>query len=150
MGVARVPANDRLNRLEYKYWTGSDWTGFIPDPNDTRSHLFEFNGPFNTGPSAGDIYFSAHHNTWVCIFMDGFVDGVFRISYALDGSNLTGRWSTPVDLWDSNTSGVSQANKDVWSYSPHAHHAYDPTGRTVLLSYSRGAAYIAMALVTWQ
>jgi hypothetical protein len=81
------------------------------------------------------------------IFMVGFVDGIFRLIYALDGSfdgtGLTSGWSAPQDLYDTK----SGAN---YNYAGHAYPDYDPTSGTLLLSYTHAStAYIEFALVTW-
>jgi hypothetical protein len=95
-------------------------------------------------PDYGDFFFSAYHNTFVIVFSDTFVDGLFRASYSTSGEPR-GPWTTPVTIYRPPI--PSQCSSGSYDYAAHVHYGVDPTGATLLLSYSSCSAYVSMARV---
>lgn len=101
------------------------------------------------GPDTGDVWFDPYHGTMMMVFMSKFVDGQFWASYAVDG-RLEGPWSVPVVLWTSPVPAECKGEAcGAYNYQGHAHPGWDPSGRTLLLSYSSCARFVSMAKLTW-
>jgi hypothetical protein len=138
--------------LQYQYFNGSSqtWGSMIMPKNHASTNLLSWTTPFlNTTlhPSYGDFFFSAYHNTFVIVFSDSGVDGLFRASYSTSGEPR-GPWTTPVTIYKPPIpSQCTSSSSGDYDYAAHVHYGVDPTGSTLLLSYSSCAAYVSMARV---
>ena len=85
--------------------------------------------------SSGDIFYSPYLGTYLAVYFLGIADSTFRYRYVLPDEqgavSLTGKWSDDHILYDS-----SQVKNGGYgfNYAGHAYPAYDPTGKTLVLS----------------
>lgn len=150
--VARVTTSPALaitDRRQYQYYNGRSWTSTMPALNDASANIFNFQVmPFAgviVSIYSGEIFFSPYHNTYLIVFMDGFVDGTFRVAYSTNGQ-ITGPWSSVTDLYQS--ARVPKASNQ-WNYAGHAYPGRDESGATLALSYTYDFNYINFATLTW-
>ena len=135
---------------------GGEWRKGLPLQKDSPTgNILNWSiNPFGNqqlGPDTGDVWFDPYHNTMMMVFMSKFVDGQFWGSYALDDGRLDGPWSEPVVLWTSPVPKECKGDKcGEFNYQGHAHPGWDPSGRTLLLSYSSCARFVSMAKLTWE
>lgn len=164
--LARVPCalggamDEMADRGRFEYYhaqaPGSgqgQWRkGDILRKDDPRGNILDWSiNPFGEqlGPDTGDVWFDPYHGTMMMVFMSKFVDGQFWASYAVDG-RLEGPWSAPVVVWTSPVPKECKGDKcGEYNYQGHAHPGWDPSGRTLLLSYSSCARFVSMAKLTW-
>jgi hypothetical protein len=117
--------------------------------NDASTNLLSWTSQFFNAtlhPSAGDFFFSPHHNTFVLVFSDSGVDGAFRASYSTSGEPR-GPWTKPVTIYSAPV--PSQCKSGSYDYDAHVHYGVDPSGATLLLSYSSCATYVSMARLSF-
>ena len=158
INVARAPVSSWTDRNTYTYWNGLEWSTTQPDVNDASANLFNYSasiaspttGAVTTfGPNTGEVFFSHYHNQTMCIFTDGGVDGTFWITYPLQGQ-ITDEWSTPVALYTPPAPTEPCESGHQWNYAGHSYPEYDPSGKTLLLSWSSCESYIHMTTVLWE
>lgn len=133
------------NRNLYQYYNRGVWSSIMPAQNDAQSNIFNYTANYFgdiVGLYSGEMFFSPYHNTYVLVFMDGWVDGSFQVVYSTNGQ-LTGPWSSPSTIY------CPAAASNTWNYAGHAYPAMDPTGKTLTLSYTYGNVWINVAKVTW-
>ncbi|KAL9097800.1 MAG: hypothetical protein Q9165_000126 [Trypethelium subeluteriae] len=111
--------------------------------NDTASAFIP-----GLNPTSGDIFWSNYYRTWIFVYMS--LTNVFYYRYALYGgiSSITGPWSDEFELYD--TSIQTWTNDDTFDYAGHAYSGYDPTGRSIMLSWSHGLDDEYMARVQFK
>ena len=74
---------------------------------------------------------------------------VFSYRYALNGAfGITGSWSDEFELFDTTT--ATPVSGDIWDYAGHAYSGYDPTGQSIILSWSHGEMDEFMAKVQFK
>ena len=147
----------RRERYEY-FWRGDggggEWRKEMHVKDDAAGNVLDWSiNPMGTqlGADTGDVWYDPYHGTMMMVFMSKFVDGQFWASYALEeGGKVEGAWSTPQVVWTSPVPKECKGNAcGEYNYQGHAHPGWDPSGRTLLLSYSSCARYVSMAKLTW-
>jgi hypothetical protein len=117
--------------------------------NDNTTNLLSFTYKFFNAtihPSSGDLFYSEHHKTFVLVFADSGVDGAFRASYSTSG-HVRGPWTAPVTVYNSPL--PAGCPKNSWNYDGHAHAGFDPSGASLILSFSSCENYVSMARLHW-
>jgi hypothetical protein len=147
----RPPAVDLCS--QYTYFNGSSqkWEATPGRLHDNSTNILSWTSEFFKAtlyPSSGDIFFSEHHNTFVMVFSDNGVDGAFRASYSTSG-HIRGPWTEPVMVYSPPVPAPCQKTEAAWNYQAHSHYGVDPSGKTLLLSYSSCATYVSMARLHW-
>lgn len=151
--IARTPLgwSTLADRTKYTYYqpkTGT-WTTTPAVKNDAAqnilNHTVEFFGNVR-GPDTGDVFYSAYHKTFVMVWMDGLIDGIFWASQSTSGT-VTGPWSAPQQIWTSPL--AKECAGQGWNYQGHAHPGWDSTGKTLMISYVSCVNYVSMAKVVW-
>lgn len=143
--VQSLPAAAITKRTLYQYYNAGNWTKQMPAIGDTSSNIFNYSANyFGTivGPASGEIFFSPYHNTYVIVFMNGFVDGTFLAAYSTTGA-ITGPWTKEQVIYQPPWPEAS------WNYAGHAYPGMDPSGSTLTLSYTYGGNFINIVKVTW-
>jgi hypothetical protein len=84
----------------------------------------------------------------VMLYGDTYVDGTFYLSYAMNNS-IEGPWSKPVAVWTPPVLEQCGGNAASWNYQGHAHPGWDPSGKTLLVSYASCAMYVSFAMISW-
>lgn len=135
--VARVPVDCYLDIPKWTYWTGREWSAAPPSPDSKTAELFD--GLY----SSGDIFYSAHHKTYLAIYMTGWGDSTFYIRYSLSGK-VEGPWSDDHELLK------TEPSKKVFNYAGHAYPDYHKTCKKVVLSWCRDGGEIHMAEVEFE
>jgi hypothetical protein len=158
MKLARVPAlpETMADRNHYDYYNSAtgEWVPQQPlELDNPTGNIIHWSSndllgrPI--GPDVGDMWLDPHHQTMVMTWGDSGIDGKLWFSYA-ENNRLEGPWSTPQAIW---TPPVPEECKGVqgdWNYQLHAHPGWDPTGKTLLVSYASCAQYVSFAKITWQ
>lgn len=139
--VARVHQKEYDDPSQWTYWNGQDWTATPPAPGtaDSRTAAVLSGAPL----SSGDVLFSEYLNTWIFIFFDEYVDSKFWVRYSTTGK-ITGEWSDAVLLYQ-----TTPFSSEVYDYAGHAYSMFDPSGQTVLLSWTYNGGTTKMATVTF-
>ncbi|KAL9074821.1 MAG: hypothetical protein Q9157_004233 [Trypethelium eluteriae] len=143
MKVAKVPPLLYADLSQYTYWTGSEWSSMAPNLNDTASAFIP-----GLNPTSGDIFWSNYYRTWIFVYMA--LTNVFYYRYSLNGgiNSIIGPWSDEFELYD--TSIQTWTNGETYDYAGHAYSGYDPTGRSIMLSWSHGLNDEYMARVQFK
>ncbi|MCJ1413770.1 hypothetical protein MMC32_000095 [Xylographa parallela] len=144
--VARVDPNEATDLTKYEYYTGPTthtWTATPPPSNSTAANIFTVGKWFG---GSGDVFWSPHHRTFLCVYFNGLPDNTFYVRYALDGW-VAGRWSAEQVLYV--TAPAPHDPGDPFNYAGHANPSWDPSGRTLGLSWSYGGAWTQVATVSW-
>ena len=142
------------DRRSYEYYHGGGkWVkAELLKKDDANGNILDWSinpmGDKQMGPDTGDVFYSPYHKTLMMVFMSQFVDGQFWASYAVE-NRIEGPWSKPVMIFESPVPKECQREDFGWNYQGHAHPGWDPSGRTLLLSYSSCARFVSMAKVTW-
>ena len=100
------------------------------------------------GGSSGDVFWSPLHKTFLAVYFQGMPDNTFFIRYSLDGQ-VTGKWSEPQTLLVTTPSDDGEGKLTPFNYAGHSYPSWDPTGKTLMLSWTFGSYWIRMARVTW-
>ena len=100
------------------------------------------------GPDVGDLWFDNYHQTMVMTWGDSGIDGNLWFSYA-ENNNLEGPWSTPEAIWTPPVPSECNGVQGDWNYQLHAHPGWDPTGKTLLVSYASCTQYVSFAKIAW-
>ncbi|MCJ1313584.1 hypothetical protein MMC25_007263 [Agyrium rufum] len=140
--VAQVLPRNYADRSKYTYWTGSSWSPTPPARDDTSANII--NGTF----FSGDFFYSQYYQAFLFVYygdsndptMGGVVD-TFFIRYAL-GDGVKSAWSDQIRFC-----GTTQGTE--YNYAGHAYPSFDPSGKTLLLSYSYNGAYNHQSLFTF-
>jgi len=135
--VARVAPESRTDKSQYTYWNGSAYTSAMPSSSSTSDIIIP--GDY----SSGTIFLSPYFGTWVFIYFNGYADSTFRMVYSLSGTVL-GPWSTEQVLYK-----TSVPTGQNYNYAGHAYPTWDPTGKTVTLSWTINGSTTRMAKVAW-
>jgi hypothetical protein len=138
---------------QYSYFNGSSqkWEASQMQLHDNTTNILSWTTKFfnqTLHPSSGDLFFSAYHNTYMIVFSDSGVDGAFRASYSTSGE-VHGPWTVPKTIYTPDVPERCKTTKAAWNYQAHTHYGVDPSGRTLLLSYSSCATYVSMARLHW-
>ena len=139
---------------KYSYYSAAtgQWSSKAATLNDASPNILNYTADqFGVALSvfSADIWYDPYHETTMIVFMDGGVDGTFRASYSIN-NELEGPWSEPVALYTPPIPEYCQNQSGLIDiYDGHALHGWDPSGKTLLLSYSSCAAIVEMALLTW-
>ncbi|KAH8804546.1 hypothetical protein F5884DRAFT_859173 [Xylogone sp. PMI_703] len=155
--LARTPvaSTSIADRNQYEYYNSatSHWQPQQPLEKDNATgniltwSTVDLAG--NTiGPSLGDVWYDNYHKTTVMLWGDSGIDGTFWLSYAIN-NNLEGPWSTPVVIWTPAVLKECEDMPNAWNYQEHAHPGWDPTGKTLLISYASCDNYVSFAQITW-
>jgi hypothetical protein len=157
--LARVPnaGNATIaDRNQYDYYNSAtgDWQPRLPLAlNNATGNILDWNyrdpAGQTIGPNVGDIWYDHYHKTLVMLFGDTWVDGTFYVSYATNNS-IEGPWSKPVAIWTPPVPKECANDSDGWNYQGHAHPGWDPSGKTLLISYASCAKYVSFARITWK
>ncbi|KAL2075854.1 hypothetical protein VTL71DRAFT_797 [Oculimacula yallundae] len=137
--VARVSETEIADKTKYTFWDGKTWAKNPPGALDFSANIFQYNeGGF--GPGTGDIFWNEHLKTWVSVFNDEMVaNSIFRLMYSTTG-NIIGPWSTkPIDAYKAFSCGDNKIDvlcSVKYNYGTHAYPDIDPTGKTLLLSWT--------------
>ena len=140
--------------IQYTYYSKATgkWTSTPAKLNDPSANILNFTADqFGVKLSvfSSDLWFDPYHQTAVIVFMDGGIDGTFRASYSTNNA-LEGPWSDPVEIYTASVPDYCKNQTGLIDvYDGHALHGWDPSGKTLLLSYSSCAAVVEMALLTW-
>lgn len=154
--LARTPntPDSLADRNQYQYWNalGQTWQTVPLGLNNGIGNIItwsskDLNGN-QIGPANGDMWYDPYHQTTVMMWGDAGIDGTFWFSYALD-NDLLGAWSDPVAIWTPPLLAECNGNSEDWNYCGHAHPGWDPSGQTLLISYSSCANYVSFAKITW-
>lgn len=154
--LARVPStpDSRADRNQYDYYNSQTekWQQKPLALNNDVGNIIcwsSYNpGGTTVGPDVGDMWFDNYHQTMVMTWGDGGIDGILWFSYAID-NNLEGPWSNPEPIWTTPVPKECEGKEGGWNYQIHAHPGWDPTGKTLMISYSSCAQYVSFARVTW-
>ena len=138
INLARAPMSSPANTKRYTYWTGSTWSPHPPSPTDTKAHIVTDSHVFSTG----DFIYSRYLQTWILIYFEGQLSSTFYLRYSTSGL-ASGPYSDKVVLHK--TAPVQGG----FNYAGHAYGGYDPSGKTVLLSWTYKGAQTKMARVTF-
>ncbi|KAI9657117.1 MAG: hypothetical protein M1821_003283 [Bathelium mastoideum] len=141
--VAKVDPENYADLSKYTYWNGNEWVPDAPSIADSASAIIP-----GLNPTSGDFFWSNLYRTWMFVYMG--TTNVFSYRYALGSVtrgafDITGPWSDEFELYD--TTLQTPANGDIYGYAGHAYSGYDPTGRSIILSWSHGVDYEYMAKV---
>ena len=147
--AARVPISSITDRKMYTYWNGAEWSQEQPNMYDASANIFNYTSPVGNGPATGEVFFSPYYNYTMSIFMDSGVDGTFWLTYPTS-ADLTGPWSEPVELYTPEAPTETPCySGDQWNYAGHSYPDYDPSGKTILLSWSSCESFVHMATLVW-
>ncbi|KAB8339042.1 hypothetical protein FH972_021978 [Carpinus fangiana] len=155
--LARVREDQMTDRSKFEYWDGKKFQSKMPQKNDPAANVLQFSvGTLagNVGPDVGDVFWSDFHQTFLMVFMDSSISGQFWVSYSTDGG-LT-NWSKAEKLWQPLPNPTWKDECDAsgmggkWNYAGHAHPHWDPSGKTLLLSWSSCTVWVNMATLTWE
>lgn len=155
--LARTPikSSSIADRNQYEYYNSATgkWQSRKPLKNgDATGNIITWHSTnlagVPVGPSLGDVWYDNYHKRIVMIWGDGGIDGTFWFSYALN-NNLEGPWSEPVAIWTPPTTPECLSSSQAWNYQGHAHPGWDPSGKTLLISYASCATYVSFASISW-
>lgn len=153
--VAKVAPRSKLVRENYQYWNGNSWSSTQPQVADESANLISWsyvnyinNGTY--GPGTGDVFWSTYFNTYIVAFQGDGIDSSFYISYS-ETQSITGPYTEPELLFSTPANAECAIYSPNWdlNYAGHAYPAWDPTGQTLLLSWSSCNAWITMATVSF-
>jgi hypothetical protein len=155
--LARTPDTpDALaDRNQYQYWNslGQTWQSVPLDNDNVTGNIITWSSKDldgnQIGPAQGDMWYDAYHRTTVMMWGDSGIDGTFWFSYALDHDNLEGGWSEPQAIWTPPVLDQCNASSTDWNYCQHGHPGWDPSGKTLLISYSSCESYVSFARIIW-
>lgn len=155
--LARVPSDPTAlaDRNQYDYYNAltQQWQPQQPLAlNDGVGNIISWSSTDlagnQIGPDVGDMWFDNYHQTMVMTWGDGGIDGIIWFSYAIN-NDLEGPWSTPQPLWTTPVPTECSGSSGDWNYQLHAHPGWDPSGKTLLISYSSCSRYVSFASITW-
>ncbi|MCJ1383282.1 hypothetical protein MMC17_006395 [Xylographa soralifera] len=145
---APTPLTTLTPSSQYEYYHGPTthtWSATPPESNSTAANLFTVGAWFG-GSGSGDVFWSLPHRTYLCVYFNGLPDNTFYVRYALAG-RVAGRWSDEQVLYV--TAPAPNDPGDPFNYAGHANPTWDPSGRTLALSWSYGGAWTQVAVVSW-
>lgn len=154
--LARTPntASSIADRNQYLYYNSATgkWQSTPLTLNSATGNILTWSTESLTGaqigPNVGDVWYDAYHETTMMLFGDMGIDSTFWFSYATTNT-LEGPWSTPVAIWTPPVPSECGGSTEPWNYQAHAHPGWDPTGKTLLVSYASCGEYVSMATITW-
>jgi hypothetical protein len=133
------------DRNQYEYYnsaTGAWQPQHALTLNDAAGNILDWNytdpAGKTVGPNVGDVWYDAYHQTMVMLYL----------SYAMNNS-IEGPWSKPVAVWTPPVLEQCGGNAASWNYQGHAHPGWDPSGKTLLVSYASCAMYVSFAMISW-
>ena len=127
-----------LTRLfQYTYFNGTGWQDTPVSPDSSDGNVF------TSSLSSGDIFYNPYLGVWLAIYFDDFVDNIFWLRYSYGDKITTGGWSDQIQLY------VTTPASGKYNYAGHAYPGYDPTGKTILLSWTYDGSQTGMAVVTF-
>ncbi|KAL9054301.1 MAG: hypothetical protein Q9162_004259 [Coniocarpon cinnabarinum] len=134
--VARVAQASILDKGQYEYWDGSNWVAQQPDPLDRQSEFISSDDFFL---DTGEFFWSNHYNKYVHV---AAWMGKFTIRYS---DSITSGWSEPQDLYQGEKPGSLQG----YMYGGHVYPDWDPSGQSLLLSWTCDEMWTQMAVVNF-
>jgi hypothetical protein len=157
--LARVRNVDNAtiaDRNQYQYYNSATGEWQLQQPlalNDATGNILGWNYTDSAGktigPNVGDAWYDPYRKTMVMLFGDTYVDGTFYMSYATT-NRIEGPWSKPVAIWTPPVPADCSRTTESWNYQGHAHPGWDPSGKTLLISYASCALYVSFAKITWE
>ncbi|KAK0712567.1 hypothetical protein B0T26DRAFT_856723 [Lasiosphaeria miniovina] len=132
--MARVPQAAFADRSQYQYWDGAAWSPAIPPFADGgHSNILSWSWEgfgVKYGPGSGDLFYSQLYGQYVLLFMSG-APALDAHAYMSFSTKLESGWSKPVPIYE------LPPVADGYNYAFHAYSNYDPTGKTIPISWSQ-------------
>ena len=80
---------------------------------------------------------------WIFIYFDMSASNTFYVRYS-QNDTVTGIWSDQITLY------TTTQSSEIFNYAGHAYPGYDPSGKTVVLSWTYNLEQTKMARVTFE
>ena len=135
--VCRVPQASLTDKTQFQYWDGSTWSATQPSTTDTPSNIISSSGFMDTG----EFWWSDKFNSYVHV---SAAYGGFTIQYS---DSLTSGWSDPQTLYTATLPESLQQGSTQIMYAGHAYPDWDPSGNSLLLSWTCDQQWTQMAVV---
>ena len=136
--VARVPQASLTDKSKYEYWDGASWSATQPSTADTKSNIISAGGFMDTG----EIFWSNHFGCYVHVSASY---GGFNVAYS---DSLTSGWSQPQSLYEAQIpDSIKSGSSSNIIYAGHSYPDWDPSGKSLLLSWTCDEMWTQMAVV---
>lgn len=153
--LARAPLASIADRTTYKYWSAASkaWADQPPAADDATANAIPFNhttfAPLS--PSSGNVFWSPHHRTYLAVIMDSSVAGTFWVAYSTTGA-ITGPWTETAQLYQTPQDPACKQDglRDTWNYSGFPHPGLDPSGASLVVSWSACGPFVDMSRLVWK
>lgn len=135
--LARVPAAHLADKSQYTFWDGKAWSAAQPSKADTSSAVYSSPSKIDTG----EAFYSSKLGAWALVTSNF---GEFRMSVA---PAITGPWSAPTTIYKAEAPADHAGDPVKVIYAGHAYPDWDPSGESLLLSWTLDENWTQMAVV---